>query len=75
MLVPFLGIRLGPFHKALQDTYDEAVTITTILRGLVNFYMAPPPAQKKQAVQSSISSFFGGGGSSSSATAGGGGGA
>ena len=44
LLVPFLGIRLGPFHKALQDTKDEAVTITTILRGLINFYMNPPPA-------------------------------
>ena len=38
VLVPFLGIRQAPYHQALQDTFDEAITITTILRGLVKFY-------------------------------------
>jgi hypothetical protein len=44
LLVPFLGIRLQPHHEALQDTLDEAITITTLLRGLVNFYASPPRA-------------------------------
>ena len=44
VLVPFLGIRWQPHHEALQDTLDEAITITTLLRGLVNFYASPPRA-------------------------------
>ena len=38
VLVPFLGIRGGPFHKAKQDTFDEAVTVTTLLWGLLSFW-------------------------------------
>ena len=44
VLVPFLGIRWAPHHEALQDTLDEAITITSLLRGLVNFYASPPQA-------------------------------
>ena len=40
ILVPFLGIRQAPYHTALQDTIDEALTITTLLRGLVKFYLS-----------------------------------
>ena len=49
LIVPFLGIREGPLHTALQDTYDEAVTITSILRGAVNrHFTATAQPQKKQ---------------------------
>ena len=30
VLVPFLGIRWAPHHEALQDTLDEAITITPL---------------------------------------------
>ena len=38
VLVPFLGVRSGPYHKAKQDTYDEALTVTALLWGLVEFW-------------------------------------
>ena len=38
VLVPFLGIRGGPFHKAKQDTFDEALTVTSLLSGLLKFW-------------------------------------
>ena len=34
LIVPYLGLRIGPLHQALPDTFDEAVTITALLRGL-----------------------------------------
>ena len=64
VFVPFLGIRLGPKHKARQDTYDEAITITTILRGAINHFMLVDSKKKQQKL---ISDLFlkrpGGGGS------------
>lgn len=43
--MPYLGLRIrlriGPLHqalKALPDTFDEAVTITALLRGLNEWY-------------------------------------
>ena len=50
VLVPFLGIciRLGPWHKARQDTYDEAINITTILRGAINHFMLVDSKKKQQ---------------------------
>jgi len=36
--VPYLGLRIGPLHQALPDTFDEAVTITALLRGLHEWY-------------------------------------
>ena len=78
VLVPFLGIRLGPKHKARQDTYDEAITITTILRGAINHLMLVDSKKKQQKL---ISNLFlkrpgsgGGGGGGGSGTGGGGGG-
>jgi len=78
VLVPFLGIRLGPKHKARQDTYDEAITITTILRGAINHLMLVDSKNKQQKL---ISNLFlkrpgggGGGGGGGSGTGGGGGG-
>ena len=38
LIVPFLGLRLGPLHWAEPDTFDEAVTITALLDGLARFY-------------------------------------
>jgi len=38
LIVPYLGLRLGPRHQALPDTFDEAVTITALLRGLNEWY-------------------------------------
>eukprot|EP00966_Prymnesium_polylepis_P286979 6629011-Prymnesium_polylepis.2 len=39
VIVPYLGLRLGPLHQALPDTrFDEAVTITALLRGLNEWY-------------------------------------
>ena len=56
LIVPYLGLRIGPLHQALPDTFDEAVTITALLRGLNEWYasvsaaaapaplpVAPPP--------------------------------
>ena len=40
ILVPFFGLLLGPLHQATPDTYDEAVTITTLIRGLNEWYDA-----------------------------------
>ena len=48
LIVPFLGIREGPLHTALQDTYDEAVTITSILRGAVNRHFTATAQPKKK---------------------------
>jgi len=38
LIVPYLGLRIGPLHQALPDTFDEAVTITALLRGLNEWY-------------------------------------
>ena len=38
LIVPYLGLRIGPLHQALPDTIDEAVTITALLRGLNEWY-------------------------------------
>ena len=38
LIVPFLGLRVGPLHWAEPDTFDEAVTITALLDGLARFY-------------------------------------
>ena len=55
VLVPFLGIRLGPKHKARKDTYDEAITIsTTILRGAINHFMLVDSKNKQQRLISNL---------------------
>jgi len=36
-------VSTGSTHR-VQDTFDEAITITTLLRGLVNFYALNPTA-------------------------------
>ena len=73
MIVPFLGIRAGPHHKARQDTFDEAITITTILRGLLNHFVLVDRVPKQQKL---IAAFFkqrsGGSGAESSGSGGGG---
>ena len=38
LIVPLLGLRVGPLHWAEPDTFDEAVTITALLDGLARFY-------------------------------------
>ena len=56
LLVPFLGLRVGPLHQAEQDTIDEAVTITALLDGLTRFYNPGPFAASSAAASSLPSS-------------------
>ena len=53
VIVPYLGLRLGPLHQALPDTMDEAVTITALLRGLNVWYASVPAAAPSGAAASS----------------------
>jgi len=39
---------MGLFHQARQDTFDEAITITTFLRGLLNHVMVADRVPKQQ---------------------------